>query len=294
MISNVIEKQGSFFVGNILSYSKSTNKRYYFQDSEFYQIRGGFEAELIRNPMIKFIEHGIVERAVYELQSVTMKAFEKPMDDVDVYAPMDVIKKNAIFSDWLTVIRKDGMIVAYGSQSYLAQDVLYLNSAMVDPKYQGSGAFGILIQLYVWDKIIRQRYFGHEQDLKIIIRTRNKNGASVMHHVLDEVDISGDSNISLETKRLYTDVASILESTYDVNTGIAPNVYPAGLPTGTNGKYKKVNELFSGLCDRDAYFVSGIVNMRATERIINREVVDTTRKTELNIQCEKKVVSLAA
>ncbi|MCK5243552.1 hypothetical protein KAR34_13975 [bacterium] len=249
-----------------------SSRKYYLESSEFYQLRGGFEAEVIQNPLFKFIEKGIMDKVTRDLQKVTLKAFVKPESQMDIFAPEDVVRKNAIFADWLTVIRKGTKIIAFGSQTHIGQNVLCLNSAMVDPEYQSKGAFGILMQMYIWQKILGQKFVGRENELRIVMRTRNKDVASIMTHVLSNVKISGDPETTEDQVRFYEIVANALQSPYEQQTGILRNVYPEGLPNGTNGRNEKINTLFPKLGAKDAYFVAGEVNMKSSARLLRREL----------------------
>jgi hypothetical protein len=244
----------------------------YLHDSEYYQIRGEFMAEVIANPEPTFYEKKMSSKVINDLRAVTMRAFEKPMSMSEIYAPDSTMAKNILQVDYLTIIRNGEKIVAFGSQTMVHQNTLYLCSAIVDPAYATSRPLGTLINVYIWTKILKQDYAGRENQLNIIARTRNKNVATLFYHCLYNVMISGDRYASNEQKYYYQQMAEILNCKYNNKTGILKDVYPSGLPSGGNVKNNHVNSLFTELGSRDAYFISGNVKLRTSEILMKREV----------------------
>jgi len=251
----------------------------YCHDSEFYQIRGGFVAEVIYNPFTRFMENGILHRVINDLRRVTLRAFGKTEKQAEIYAPDQIIRKNAIFVDWLTVVRKDTKVVAYTAASFIDDDILYLHASMVLPEFQSHGGLGIVPHMYVWKKLLESKLVNRQEKFRVVGRTRNQGVVSMMSHVLEKVMISGDNSLSLEYRQIFTKTAEVLKSPYDEENGIAKNVYPKGLPNGsgkTNGEYDK---LFFGLDECDAFFIAGRVDVRRMLRLLNRELVNNSYRT---------------
>lgn len=245
---------------------------YYFADSEFYTVRGGITAEVIYSPFVKMIQKGIVGQVIKDLRKVTLAAFEKTEDQSDVYTPDKVMLKNAIMVDYLTIFRNESTIVAYTTSTYLDKNILYLNAAMVNPRYNDRHCLGTLGHLYTWHKILEQRPEA-KNDLKIIIRTRNKDVANIMFHILVDAAVSGDETATEELKNTFNKTACLIESNYDAKSGINREVYPEDLPDGSDGHGECFNNIFLKLGPCDACFIAGKMNCMRLEKIVKREVI---------------------
>jgi hypothetical protein len=265
---------------------------YYFETSEFYKIRGGFVAEVIQNPSVKFLEKGILNQVTQDLTMVTLAAFGKRMEEKEMYAPEKVIHKNGIFVDWLTVIRAGSEIIAYTSASYLGKEILYLNAAMVNMNFQSASGLGIIPHLYLWTKLLDHRHDQESLTLNIVMRSRNKDVANIMSHVLKNEKISGETNLTFEEKMLFSHVAKQIGSSYDENTGINFDVYPNGLPGGSDKHGEKLNMIFSKLGECDAYLISGKANYLRMKKLLQREISDMPEHNFLEYY--EKAESIAA
>lgn len=248
-------------------------KMRYFADSEFYQIRGGFTAELIKNPMIKFIKHEMINRVVSDLIPVTLSAFEKNNDKSEIYASKEIIMKNTIFTDYLTIIRDGDKIVAYSASSFLdkKKSILYFNATNVAKEYQNKGVLGSINHMYVVVKILNERKDYEGCSLTLVTRTRNKSVARLLDSVYLNMKVSGDASLSFKEKEFFNVVAEILKSPYDIKTGVNKNVYPSGLPNGSE-KNDKIDKIFSKLDTGDAFFISGKPNFAKASILLKRQV----------------------
>ncbi len=249
----------------------------YLENSEFYRIRGGFVAEVIQNPFVKFIDKGMTERVIRDLRKVTLAAFCKTEDQAEIYASDEVMRKNAVFADFLTVIRKDKRIVAYSSCGFIESDLIYAHASMVVPEFQSCSGLGILPNIYLWNKLFKRNL----RPLRVVVRTRNKDVASLVRHVWDDLTISGEEDRSEEFKYVFRRTSEVINSPYDEETGIIKNVYPNGLTTGSVKHSNKLNELFLKLDLHDAFFVAGRVNYSKITKIIKREISDYYEKNEI-------------
>ena len=256
----------------------------YLENSEFYQIRGGFIAEVIQNPFVKFIDKGMTERVIQDLRKVTLAAFGKTEDEAEIYASDEVMRKNAVLVDWLTVVRKGTRIVAYTSASYIERNILYLNSSIVDPEFQCHSGLGILPHMYVWQEILESRLSFKTHNLTIVGRTCNKAAVSVMEHVWERVMISGEDNVSSEYQQIFKETAKVLSSSYEEATGIAKDVYPVGLPNGSGMHNEKLNKLFNKLKLCDAFYIAGKVNIKKVMKFVHREIVKINKVNIVNIE----------
>lgn len=266
----------TYSVDNVQTAIKSEvipKKKCYFESSEFYQIRGGFIAEVIQNPAVKALETGIMEQIVDDLTLVTLASFGKDVSQKDLYASEKVIKKNAIFVDWLTVVREDSKIVAYAASSYLdvKKAILYFNATIVDEKYQLKGGLGSINHMYIIAKILESRGDLESNSLSLLTRTRNKNVARLMDSVLKNMKISGQDDLGLDDKEFFNSVAKSIDGIFDCATGITRNIYPAGLPFGSE-KADNINEIFCKLGECDAYLISGKINYDKISKFIKREI----------------------
>ncbi len=247
------------------------NQDYYFKDSFKYKIGGGFSAEVIHHPGDKFIEAGIIEKVQKELSYVAIMAFRKEMDEIDTYVPQNVISKNAIWVDWLVIVRKNKIPVAFGSATYLTPFLLYLSSAMVLPVEQPTGV-GVLANALLWKLAVEEAVANGVGAPEIVCRTHNKNVASVMLHVLREVKISTENTTDLEEQKIFIKTANHLNCNYNFNTGISYNVYPEGLPFGTKISNERISEAFKDIGPSDACYISGKLNSNFIEKLLSKKV----------------------
>ena len=245
----------------------------YIESSEFYRIRGGFIAEVIQNPFVKFIDKGMTERVIQDLRKVTLAAFGKTEAQAEVYASDEVMRKNAILVDWLTVVRKGTRIVAYTTGSIIERDVFYTNATMVIPEYQRNSGLGIVPNIYIWNKLLGKRMHLVSGDIKLVCRTQNKSIVSLLTHIWEEMIISGENNISDENKQMFKKIAESTNSSYEENNGISRNVYPGNLPKGKdNGHTNRFKEMFEKLGVRDAFYVAGKANARKFKKVIKMQI----------------------
>jgi hypothetical protein len=269
-----VDQRAFFYLNKV---NRAVEPAFYFSDSEFYQMRGGFTAEVIRNPFVKFTEHILLTKAVNELTQVTMAAFDKSMNNVEVYAPQSVIIKNAIMVDWLTIIRQGNKIVAYATSSYLEEEQknLYLSATIVDKDYQAKSGLGLFAQIYIWEKILKLRNDFESHSLNIVTRSRNKDVARILKSLLKQMKISGD-DLNENECEFFKTVAHAINSPYNTETGINPNVYPAGLPVGLS-KNDDIDNVFSKLGECDAFLLAGKIDYEKIVRLLKREI---TRKAD--------------
>jgi len=275
MNNNLITKNDMDFNQTeiLLSERENQSRQRFFPDSEFYQIRGGFIAEVISNPAFKSIELGNTDEMINELTKVTLSSFGKTEDQKEIYASEKVIRKNAILVDWLTVVRFGSKIVAYAASSYLDAQKrnLYFNATIVDEAFQTKGGLGSINHMYILEKVLKSRTDFESNTLDLVTRTRNKGVARLMDSVLTGMKISTNAALSLSEKEKFSMLASLIGGSYEVETGIDRNVYPVGLPNGAE-KSDDVNKAFACLGECDGVLISGKINYQRICRFLKREV----------------------
>lgn len=249
----------------------------YTLESELYQLKGGFVAEVIQSPTNKMRQSGTYYKAFRELQLVTMKAFEKSLKTAHIYAPKKVVEKNVLNVDWLIVVRKQNRPVGYSSASYLSPFLVCLNSAIVDANFQAAGVGFVCGALLL--KLINEK----ATDLGLlpldyVCRTHNRNVASIMQQVLKGSVFSTEKNLSNEFKDNFTKMTKYLDCHYDEINGISKNVYPIGLPTGTKVSNPRINDVFKNVGDRDAVYITGQLNASRIEKLLQRNIIDRSSK----------------
>lgn len=255
----------------------------YCADSETYQLKGGFIAELIQNPAVRFLEKGILDQVVTDLQEVTMSAMGKTTDEVDIFAPTKVITKNAIYVDWLTVVRKEGRVVAFAASSFIDRDLLYIQSTMVRQEYQTHNGLGSIPNLYLWERIVERRRMAGGPEIYFVARTHNKNIASLLLHVLDNDILSTEiKENNHQCRDIMKRTIKYLECNYDENSGISKNVYPEGIPAGNKTSSNRINDCFRNIGPKDACYIIGTLNLSITKRFVragmkkeNAEIIAT-------------------
>lgn len=264
-----------------------------FEDSEFYQVRGGVVAEVIHYPFLKFTQRQ-KQDLFKKLRETTLKSFGKDESEAEIYASDEILRKNSILVDWLTLFRYEKKIIAYTSCSLLTPKILYSNASIVNPDYQSKGCFGILGHMYIWDKLANQPNFDISQ-INVVVRTRNRDVVNIMSHVLENLNISCQDHLAAEIKKIFDQIAVFFGNHYDANTGIAKNVYPEGLPSGICNHNVFFDYIFSKVGARDAAFVTGKINYKKTAIMLRREVINfmsNAKNPELGekISCHKMVL----
>lgn len=251
----------------------------YTETSTIYKLKGGFEAEVIQNPGVKFIERRIFMAVMNELRLVTLKAFGKSMEESATYTPDAVMHKNVMFVDWLIVVRKEGKVIAYTTGSYIDQNVFYTNATMVLPEYQKSNGLGIIPNMFLWKKISDSKH--NSNGIKLVCRTRNKNVVSLLSHIWVDMKISADDNISMEDKKSFKYIAEHIDVKYNYHKGITEDVYPGKLPCGDeNHHVKEYKEVFEKLSERDGFYVCGQVNLKKINSILRKKIEPISGKGE--------------
>jgi hypothetical protein len=280
--NSVLEKNDTLANQSLINSRQTTSSNnfgiqekaeYYFSDSEFYNIHGGFVAEVIQNPHFKILQAGLLEKVTQDLTAATLAAFGKTRDQKEEYAPKDVIWKHGIFVDWLTVVRDGSKVIAYSSSSYLneSQNLIYFNATMVDEAYQKISGLGSINHMYVIEKILRQRNDLESASLDFVTRSRNKGVARLLSSIMKYIKISGDDSLPQEDKSLFSNVAKLIDGVYDEATGICKNVYPKGLPTGVD-KPDALGNMFLKLDECDGFFIYGKFNYHRICKYLAREV----------------------
>ena len=247
------------------------HKYAYLDNSEFYRLKNNMLVEVIQNPGVKFLEKGNINLVIEDLRQVTLKAFGHAKDKAAVYTPDEVMKKNAIFVDFLAIVRKDEEIVAYTTASFVADNILYLNASMVSKPFQRYDGLGVLPHLYIWKKILVTKLYAEQRKLWIVGRTRNYNVVSMLKHVFERIMISTEEHLPEDIKKIFLQTARVTGSNYDPNTGIAKKVYPKGLPAGLDKVPDKYAKLFMVLGEQDALYVSGKVNFEKVLGILAKK-----------------------
>lgn len=253
------------------SLSKTLPGRKYLEDSRLYEIKGGFTAEVIQNPGNAFIQAGITCRVSEELSAVVLRAFNRTTEEIQVYASQEVMDKNAIWVDWLIVVRKNGLPVAFGSASFITPSLLYLNGAMVVPEEQITG-IGVIANSLLWKIAVDDAQWRGISSVDIVCRTHNRNVASVLLHILEESVLSTECKSEPHAHDLFQKTAAYLKCNYDPNMGISVGVYPEGLPAGTKSKSERINAGFEHVGPRDACYVLGRLDDDYVRCLLKRQV----------------------
>jgi hypothetical protein len=259
----------------------------YFQDSEFYQLHGGFTAEVIQNPFNKFLEKGITNNVIHDLTKVTLASFEKSQDESEIYAPEKVIIKNAVLVDWLTIVRHENKIVAYASSSYLDEfkNTLYFNATIVDADFK-QYSIGSITHMYIFEKILKSRNDFESSTLNLITRTRNRSVAKLLESVMLDVKYSSDSELDCEDKSFFSQAAKMIGGTYNEKDGISMRVYPTGLPVGSDKVSEKIQRVFAPLGETDGLLILGKCNYLKICKFLKREI----KKSE-NTESESETIN---
>jgi len=243
----------------------------YLNDSLLYELKGGFVAEVIQNPGEKFLRAGVMNQVYQELSFVALEAFGKTQTEAETYVPQDVLAKNAIWVDWLIVVRKKGHPVAFGSATYITPFLLYLSSAMVLPAEQPTGV-GVVANSLLWKLAVQEAKDNGLSEPDIICRTHNRNVASVLAQILRNSKISTENSRDTEAQLIFMKTANHLHCNYNPETGISQNVYPEGLPAGTKTKDARINQAFQHLGPQDACYVTGMLRMDFVNKLVGKYV----------------------
>ncbi len=261
----------------------------YFESSEYYQLKGGFEAEIIQDPGRKIMAAGLFKQVTEELGDVLLKAFEQDESDADKFLSGDKLTKVAVWVDWLVVVRKKGNPVAFGAGSFVTPYLFYLNAAMVMPEYQPSGV-GLVANALLWKIAVENAERQGYKEPDIVVRTHNRNVASVFLHSLRDVKLSTEPIRDLYTRMILERTAEYLNCKIDRLTGVSYDVYPEGLPAGTKTKNQRINDAFEWVGPRDACYISGRLNMSYLSKILKR----CAQKYEHRVKLSDKVKLLGS
>lgn len=251
--------------------SPATEPKGYFHDSDFYQIRKEYIAEVIYRPEEKMRRAGLLDKVTDELGGILLEAFNKTDKDTETFLGGSHFTKVAISVDYLVVIRKDGHPAAYGAGSFLTRTIFYFNSLMVRPKYQRVG-LGFFASALLW-QAARTYVNNHglaEPD--IVCRTHNRNVATGFLRLLRESDISNESGLSEHARGIFRETTKLLECPFDSETGISRNAYPDALPEGTKTSNERVNRAFNNLGSFDGLFITGKLNHGFVNDLLSENV----------------------
>ena len=245
----------------------------YLGESRLHHLKGGFTAEVIQDPGDRLIQAGLFARASEELADVALAAFGKPARERDTYVPQHVIAKNALWVDWLVVVRKRNQPVAFGSATFIAPGLLYLSSAMVVPSEQPSGV-GVVANSLLWKLAVETAMMQGMPEPEVVCRTHNRNVASVLLHLLKDGRLSSEAAGDVQAQAVFMKTANHLHCEYDPETGVSQNVYPEGLPAGTKTNDARLNAAFRHVGPCAACYVAGHLNLRYITRLVSRQLVE--------------------
>ncbi len=242
----------------------------YFANSKFFQLKGGFEAEVIHKPGYKFLNGNMIGRVVEELGPVLLAAFGKEDIDSDKFLSGNRFTRVAVWVDWLVVVRKNRRPVAFSSASMIPPFLMYLNAAMVLPEFQVTGV-GLVASALLWKTAVEETRKKVMLEPDIVCRTHNRNVASVLLHLLKDAKLSTEA-LDLNSKRTFAKVAKYLGCGYDEASGVSRNVYPDELPNGSKTNNVRINEAFEKIGPQDACYVIGRLDELYTEKLLARHV----------------------
>jgi GNAT superfamily N-acetyltransferase len=228
----------------------------YFADSDIYQIRNEFMAEVIYRPGSKAADPDLMEKMKEELGDVLLQAFGKTRTDAHIFLAGEKFTKVAINVDYLVVVRRNGKPVAYGAGNYIAPYIFYFNSLMVLPRYQRVGV-GFYISGLLWKYAIQEARERRYIEPDIVCRTHNRNIASAVIKLMRTCQISTEKDANKYSRMIFQKTADFLHCEIDPATGISKNVYPAGLPEGTKTADDRVNLAFSQVGPQDGIYIAG-------------------------------------
>lgn len=261
----------------------ATGGEAYFADSELYQIRKEYQAEVICHPQTKAGFAQLQARLIDELGDVLLAAFGKTRDDAETFLSGEKFTKVAVHVDYLVVIRREGKPVAFGAANYITPFLLYFNSLMVMPKYHRVG-LGFYIAALLWKYAIPEsQQFGYlEPD--IICRTHNRAIATALIRVLRDGHFSSEQSASAYAKMLFKKTDEHLHCATD-ECGIARNVYPAGLPEGNKTTDLRVLNAFAEVGPKDGLYLTGKLDQGYINGILDAHA------RPLNARCEREAVA---
>ncbi len=265
----------------ILKFEKASEKTTrYTENSTIYRLKGGFEAEVIKQPSRRIKDQPILNRIYQELRIVTLRAFNKDISEAETYVPRYVMEKNVLDVDWLIVVRKYNQPVAFGAGTYVTPFIFYLNGAMVHPDYQSTGV-GLIANSLLWKIVCDEVKDMGLGEADFVCRTHNRNVASVMLHVFEEGYISTEKECSSDHCRIFNKTANKIGGHYCPQSGIAKNAYPEGLPCGTKITNMRINNAFVGLGEKDGLFVAGKMKYHYLQNILKKNVKEIHEYQEL-------------
>jgi hypothetical protein len=271
--STVLERihPGKFAVQYPVLYPK--NKKY-FCDSQSFNIQGGVEVEVIPDPEAKIKNCDLLRQVISELGGILLNAFGKTFKDQELYLSGDRFTKVSIETSCLVVARKNGRPIAFSAGTFISNDLFYLNSAMMLREYQTScvGACTTAV-LGKW-AIEQHQGFRHQDDLKVVLRTHNRNAASTMIKVFENGSkISTEPNLDPATRELFWKTAEHLKCPIDKETGICRDVYPGELPEGKKHSDIRIQRAFEKMGPRDGCFVVGSFRKDYLQRLLSRFII---------------------
>jgi hypothetical protein len=229
-----------------------------FPDSHFYNIQGGFVAEVISNPHQRFMRERQLDLAGDFFLKLSSKIFSGHANDWQNSLSLNEIKKNIFEADWLILLSFNGNIIGYTTATWIDRNYIYINAACLLLEYSKKAGLGGIQSIILYNFLLKYYRQHLNREFKFIARTRNREVVKLFEHMCQEVKISFDTKLSKTERQEFSHIAGKIQSPFDEKTGLIKNIYSGGFPTGISRKYTNLQTFYaSEEYARDAFFISG-------------------------------------
>lgn len=248
---------------------KETPARY-FDDSELYQLKGGFEIEFIHEPRLKRIDAVLRKQITKDLGQVLLGAFQKDETSGKELVTEEKIFELALNTDALLVGRKNGIPLSFHSGALIEPWLYYSKATFVDPSEQNAGLGLISIFLAAHRQVISKLGTGNVP--WVVTRTRNYMVARMVENGCEYYNMSTERNLDDFSQNVFRMTAKYLRNDLDPDTGIVKNVYLPGIPQGPKPKDERIKQAMEILGPCDGCYIAGKMNSKRVGMVINKYV----------------------
>lgn len=245
----------------------------YFEDSEVYHLKGGFEIEFIRKPKMKLFSDSTRARITKELGDILLKAFNKDGSNGKELVTEEKIFELALNTDVLLVGRKNNVPLAFHSGVLIEPWLYYSKATFVDPAEQNAGLGLISIFLAAHKEVIT--HLGSGSVPWVVTRTRNFMVARMVENGCEYYKISTESDLDDFSQNVFRMTAEYLKNDLDEFTGIVKNVYLPGIPQGPRPKDERIRNAMEVLGPRDACYIAGKMNSKRVSMVVNKYISES-------------------
>jgi hypothetical protein len=229
-----------------------------FCDSHFYNIHGGFIAEVISHPYQRFMHEKQLDLAGDFFLKLSSKIFSGHANDWQNSLTLKEIKKNIFEADWLILLSFNGNIIGYTTATWIDRNYIYINAACLLLEYSKKAGLGGIQSIILYNFLLKYHRYQLSREFKFIARTRNREVVKLFEHMCQEVKISFDSKLSKTERKEFSHIAEKIHSPFDEKTGLIKNIYSGGFPTGNSRRCLNLQAFFSNPENsKDAFFISG-------------------------------------